>query len=101
MTQSAKEEASLDWFRNCAKNCEVGTSEVLKMQQKHTEVARLTYAKNIQRCLSIHGNPMIEEEEVDAIALAHCVSHNTDKIDRRFFGYYNNQKLSLVNKFLF
>ena len=26
------------------------------MQQKHAEVARLTYAKNIQRCLSIHGN---------------------------------------------
>jgi hypothetical protein len=63
------------------------------MQQKHAEVARLTYSKNIQRCLSIHGGPSADEEiesDYNATALAHCISHNTDKVDRRFFGYYNN-----------
>jgi len=89
-------------LKQCANNCAVGTGEIMKMQQRHTEVARLTYSKNIQRCLNIHGNPDNEEDgEVDAVALAHCITHNTDKIDRRFFGYYSNQKLSLVNKFMF
>jgi hypothetical protein len=81
-------------LRNCVSNCETGTQEVLKMQHKHAEVARLTYAKNIQRCLSIHGQPPTSEDsesdEYNATALAHCISHNTDKVDRRFFGYYNN-----------
>jgi hypothetical protein len=58
-------------------------------------VARLTYAKNIQRCIAIHGGPQEEEEansevEYNPTALSHCISHNTDKVDRRFFGYYNN-----------
>lgn len=67
------------------------------MQAKHTEVARLTFAKNVQRCLSIHGgldslNDGGEsgEELQDGAALVHCITHNTDKIDRRFFGYYSN-----------
>jgi len=78
------------------RNCEVGTQELIKLQQKHVEVARLTYSKNIQRCLSIHGGPSTQQAEPDEeleynpTALAHCISHNTDKVDRRFFGYYNN-----------
>lgn len=92
-------------MHKCAENCKTGTEEILKMQQKHVEVARLTYAKNIQRCLSIHGSISSEGEEAfndfDPIGLAHCITHNTDKVDRRFFGYYNNQKLRLVNKYLF
>ncbi|CDW80820.1 UNKNOWN [Stylonychia lemnae] len=77
------------------------------MQQKQVEVARLTYAKNIQRCLSIHGSigsgeGMSNDEQPEAfkdydpVGLAHCITHNTDKVDRRFFGYYNNQKLRLI-----
>jgi hypothetical protein len=41
-------------------NCETGAREVLKMQSKHAEVGRLTYTKNIQRCLTIHGTPNTE-----------------------------------------
>lgn len=37
-----------------------------------------------------------DELEYNATALAHCISHNTDKVDRRFFGYYNNQKIKLA-----
>ena len=70
----------------------------------------MTYSKNIQRCLSIHGGPSQsltsadeqesnEDIEYNATALAHCISHNTDKVDRRFFGYYNNQKIKLLNKY--
>jgi hypothetical protein len=60
--------------------------------------------KNIQRCLSIHGGPSSapsKEEELDynPTALLHCISHNTDKVDRRFFGYYNNQKMKLAAKY--
>jgi hypothetical protein len=72
------------------------------MQAKHVEVARLTYSKNIQRCLSIHGGPSSSPQEEDEelgynpTALAHCISHNTDKVDRRFFGYYNNQRIKLA-----
>ena len=72
------------------------------MQAKHVEVARLTYSKNIQRCLSIHGCPSSSQQEEDEdlgynpTALAHCLSHNTDKVDRRFFGYYNNQRIKLA-----
>lgn len=85
--------------------------EVVKMQQKHLEVARLTYSKNIQRCLSIHGGPSssssIEDNDsndedslgYNPTALLHCISHNTDKVDRRFFGYYNNQKVKLSQKY--
>ena len=76
-------------FQHCVRNCEVGSSEVLKLQHQHAEVARLTYAKNVQRCQAIHGK-VTEDEEFNPTALAHCLSHNTDKVDRRFFGYYNN-----------
>lgn len=34
----------------CVENCETGQREVLKMQQKNAEVARLTYTKNILKC---------------------------------------------------
>jgi hypothetical protein len=95
---------------NCVRNCETGVQEVVKMQQKHVEVARLTYSKNIQRCLSIHGGPSASTESSEGeadeeslgynpTALAHCISHNTDKVDRRFFGYYNNQKNKLSQKY--
>lgn len=69
------------------------------MQHKHVEVARLTYSKHIQRCLSIHGGP--DSDDYNATALAHCISHNTDKVDRRFFGYYNNQRIKLAQKYQF
>lgn len=97
----------INGLRNCTKNCETGIQEVIKMQQKHVEVGRLTYSKNIQRCLSIHGGPSSdsdssnEEADYNATALAHCISHNTDKVDRRFFGYYNNQKIKLSQKYQF
>ena len=79
------------------------------MQFKHAEVARLTYAKNIQRCLSIHGNVPEQEEDqsieedadLNVTGLARCISHNTDKVDRRFFGYYSTQRGNLVNKYEF
>ena len=64
------------------------------MMKKHVEVGRLTYSKNIQRCLMIHGKPSADPEDAvddyNPTALSHCISHNTDKVDRRFFGYYNN-----------
>lgn len=41
---------SFEWVQNCVANCEAGTNEILAMQTKHAEVARLTYAKNIARC---------------------------------------------------
>ena len=88
-------------FRRCVVNCETGQREVFSMQEKHAEVARLTYAKNISRCTLIHGNvPQIsdeteenlddddEENNLNVTGLARCISHNTDKVDRRFFGYY-------------
>eukprot|EP00347_Sterkiella_histriomuscorum_P003353 403364618 len=107
----------MDSLHKCVQNCETGTQEILKMQATHAEVARLTYAKNIQRCLSIHGNIGNTEDlnigedssedqpqafkDYDPVGLAHCISHNTDKVDRRFFGYYNNQRLRLINKYSF
>ena len=74
---------------------------------KHAEVARLTYIKNISRCEAIHGSVRNDafldvdglEDQVNATGLAHCISHNTDKIDRRFFGYYSTQKDNLVQKY--
>ena len=50
-----------DEFRKCVVNCETGQREVLTMQEKHSEVARLTYAKNISRCTNIHGSVPSEE----------------------------------------
>ena len=35
----------------------------------------------------------------DALGLVHCLSHNTDKIDRRFFGYYHSQRQNLALKY--
>ena len=51
---------TIEKMRKCEQNCETGIREVLKMQEGHTEVSRLTYAKNIQRCLQIHANGMNE-----------------------------------------
>ncbi|TNV79017.1 hypothetical protein FGO68_gene2122 [Halteria grandinella] len=99
-----EQSASPHEFMNCVKNCETGVQEVIKMQQKHVEVGRLTYTKNIQRCLSIHGGPSNDEDvesDYNPTSLAHCISHNTDKVDRRFFGYYNNQKIKLSQKYQF
>lgn len=69
-------------------------------------MARLTYAKNIARCELIHGSVRedtvlgdMPEDEVNVTGLAHCISHNTDKVERRFFGYYATQRNNLVNKY--
>lgn len=92
-------------------NCEAGANEILAMQTKHAEVARLTFTKNIARCEAIHGRvrndsfvDQVDEDAVEGVnttGLAHCISHNTDKIDRRFFGYYSTQRANLVNKYTF
>ena len=79
------------------------------MQTRHAEVARLTYAKNISRCEAIHGSVRLDsyskedaaDSQVNETGLAHCISHNTDKVDRRFFGYYSTQRLNLVNKYVY
>ena len=93
-------------FKTCIKDCQFGADKVIEMQREHAEVARLTYAKNIARCMQIHAdgaqtksaltedNPAIKWTD-----LAHCIQHNTDKVDRRFFGYYSNEKQRLLNKF--
>ena len=100
-------------MQHCLRNCEAGTGEILAMQTKHAEVARLTYAKNIARCESIHGTVRKDAyfqdgsemtdlgEEVNVTGLAHCISHNTDKVDRRFFGYYTTQRNNLVQKYAY
>ena len=96
-------------FLKCEKDCSVGTKEVVEMHKKHAEVTRLTYTKNIQRCMQIHANGASSKEalvsddgddqKADWAGLAHCIEHNTDKVDRRFFGYYNNIKMKTVNKY--
>lgn len=83
------------------------------MHHKHCEVSRLTFGKNMTRCLQIHansatidtleddpvGNEKANHKAIDWNGLVHCIEHNTDKIDRRFFGYYNNHKMNLVTKY--
>ena len=104
VAQTCMHLTSLDSFQKCLYNCEAGQREVLRMQQKHAEVARLTYAKNIARCEQIHGTPSEEAYgagELEAVAFAHCLMHNTDKVDRRFFGYYSSKREGLVGKFAF
>ena len=102
-------------MQNCVANCEAGLGEIQAMQVKHAEVARLTYSKNIARCESIHGRVRDSEDSalfddldrtdssdsngINTTGLAHCISHNTDKIDRRFFGLYSQQRSNLVNKY--
>ena len=106
------EQKDFSELQNCVKNCEAGLGEILTMQTKHAEVARLTYAKNIARCETIHGSmrsaEFLEEDgdgmsdldnQVNVTGLAHCISHNTDKVDRRFFGYYSTQRNNLVHKY--
>ena len=39
------------------------------------------------------------EDPKDWEGLVNCIEHNTDKVDRRFFGYYNNIKMKTVNKY--
>ena len=88
----------------CVENCETGQREVLKMQQKNAEVARLTYTKNILKCEQIHGAPSLESYEageLEPVQLAHCIMHNTDKVDRRFFGYYSSKRQALVEKYAY
>ena len=43
-------------FKNCVKECTNGASEVIKMHKKHSEVSRLTYSRNIIKCLEIHAH---------------------------------------------
>ena len=104
---SGQQWSDYEALHNCVRNCEAGMGEILTMQAKHAEVARLTYAKNISRCEAIHGrvrqdaftDALDDDEEVNATGLAHCISHNTDKVDRRFFGYYSTQRSNLVSKY--
>ena len=110
-----------DKFNKCAKDCSVGAQEVFRMQRAHAEVTRLTYARSIARCLEIHadgatsaealpddrdfdlnryeGLESTADQKVSWPELAHCIEHNTDKVDRRFFGYYSNQQMKLINKY--
>jgi hypothetical protein len=44
-------EKAQERFLNCSKECQVGTNEILSMHKKHFEVTRLTYSKNITRCM--------------------------------------------------
>ena len=53
-------------MQNCVKNCEAGLGEILTMQTKHAEVARLTFMKNIARCESIHGTVRSDSTFLDA-----------------------------------
>mmetsp|Transcript_7323 Transcript_7323/g.8500 ORF Transcript_7323/g.8500 Transcript_7323/m.8500 type:complete len:86 (+) Transcript_7323:162-419(+) len=53
--QQGQEWKDFQSLQNCVKNCEAGIGEILTMQAKHAEVARLTFAKNISRCEAIHG----------------------------------------------
>lgn len=39
------------------------------------------------------------DQKVNVTGLAHCISHNTDKVDRRFFGYYSTQRNNLLAKY--
>ena len=52
-------------LQHCVKNCEAGIGELLAMQNKHCEVARLTYIKNISRCEIIHGNVRLNSAFID------------------------------------
>lgn len=95
--------SSFEAVDKCVRNCETGQRELLTMQKKHAEVTRLTYSKNVQKCEQIHGAPSAEAYEsgqLDAVGLAHCLLHNTDKVDRRFFGYYGSQRQSLAAKYV-
>ena len=40
-----------------------------------------------------------DTRQVNVTGLAHCISHNTDKVDRRFFGYYSTQRNNLQAKY--
>ena len=64
----------------------------MKQQRKHAEISALTYNKNVGRCLEIHKERAEE--------LFECLAHNTDKVDRRFFGYYYNQRAHLLQQFI-
>ncbi|CAI2383367.1 unnamed protein product [Moneuplotes crassus] len=75
-------------FDHCIKDCETPTKTFIKMQKKHTDIARLTYNKNIEKCQEMYSNAPSD--------LLECINHNTDKVDRRFFGYYNQKKLKLL-----
>ena len=99
-------------FNKCTKDCTHGAKEIFKMQKRHAEVTRLTYSRNIARCLEIHADGATSAEslpmdngvddpnsKVKWAELANCIEHNTDKVDRRFFGYYPNQKSKLIDKY--
>ena len=86
---------NLEALEHCVRNCTTGIREVMKQQHQHCEVSRLTYAKNISKCLEIHAEGLSkqslkDDSKVDWPKLVQCIEHNTDKIDRRFFGYYNS-----------
>ena len=102
---SFAEHGDLEKLEDCVKNCTVGVREVQELQTKHAEVTRLTYLKNIERCLSINSGGISraalrdDSEGVKWSELVQCITHNTDKVDRRFFGYYSNTKMKMVNKY--
>ena len=47
------------------RNCETGLREALKLQFKHAEVSRLTYARSVKKCLLIHNGTFLENQEAD------------------------------------
>lgn len=93
---NATEEEDIDKteerFDHCLKDCGIGSIELRDLVRKQASVSYLTYARNLEKCQELHKGEPIE--------LISCFNHNTDKIERRYFGYYQNEKTNLINKFL-
>jgi len=75
-------------FEHCLKDCTAGSWEILKLSWKHAEITRMTFDRNIWKC--------DETYELDYTKLLNCYVINTDKVERWFFGYYQNEKNNLI-----
>lgn len=84
-------QTELEALHHCVKDCETGFSEALRHQKKSAEISNLTYSKNMDRCLALHNSTSTE--------LLGCFMRQTDKVERRFFGYYFNQRYKLLEKY--
>ena len=62
----------------------MASNDVNKLLNGHGEISRLTFKRNVEKCLKIHSD--------DPTETLKCLNHNTDKIERRFFGYYQQEK---------
>ena len=40
-----------------------------------------------------------DDSKVEWSELVQCIEHNTDKVDRRFYGYYSSKKMKMVGKY--